>query len=151
MLSWGSSYPTNAYKNLNTLNAVMNPEFSTSPKAVEVPLFLFSIVTSFWVALNFLLLFANPTAELPTPSFDYHMAFTGIALEIADENQLLFNGIMVKPADLKFKSAKRLLFGQTTKDQYALRTKIPKQESTIMKEPNNAWRTCTYGKLFVCH
>nr|GEW25695.1 lipid phosphate phosphatase delta-like [Tanacetum cinerariifolium] len=40
------------------------------------------LVTSFWVALNFLLLFANPTAELPTPSFDYHMAFTSIALEI---------------------------------------------------------------------
>lgn len=39
-------------------------------------------VTSFWVALSLLLLFAYPTPELPTPSFEYHTAFTGVALGI---------------------------------------------------------------------
>ncbi|CAL0326671.1 unnamed protein product [Lupinus luteus] len=39
-------------------------------------------VTSFWVALSFLLLFAYPTPELPTPSFEYHTAFNGVALGI---------------------------------------------------------------------
>ncbi|KAK1410922.1 hypothetical protein QVD17_37464 [Tagetes erecta] len=39
-------------------------------------------VTSFCVALSFLLLFAYPTPELPTPSFEYHTAFTGVALGI---------------------------------------------------------------------
>ncbi|KAG4928543.1 hypothetical protein JHK85_055029 [Glycine max] len=46
-------------------------------------------VTSFWAALSFLLLFAYPTPELPTPSFEYHTAFDGVALgivEIADQN-----------------------------------------------------------------
>ncbi|GLT96269.1 hypothetical protein SLE2022_139060 [Rubroshorea leprosula] len=39
-------------------------------------------VTSFWATLSFLLLFAYPTPELPTPSFEYHTAFTGVALGI---------------------------------------------------------------------
>ncbi|XP_057984018.1 lipid phosphate phosphatase delta [Malania oleifera] len=39
-------------------------------------------VTSFWAALSFLLLFAYPTPELPTPSFEYHTAFNGVALGI---------------------------------------------------------------------
>ncbi|KAK9062385.1 hypothetical protein SSX86_019571 [Deinandra increscens subsp. villosa] len=39
-------------------------------------------VTSFWVVLSFLLLFAYPTPELPTPSFEFHTSFTGVALGI---------------------------------------------------------------------
>ncbi|KAB1222426.1 Lipid phosphate phosphatase delta [Morella rubra] len=39
-------------------------------------------VTSFWTALSFLLLFAYPTPELPTPSFEYHTAFDGVAFGI---------------------------------------------------------------------
>ncbi|XP_059646445.1 lipid phosphate phosphatase delta-like [Cornus florida] len=39
-------------------------------------------VTFFWAALSFLLLFAYPTPELPTPSFEYHTAFNGVALGI---------------------------------------------------------------------
>ncbi|CAK9151892.1 unnamed protein product [Ilex paraguariensis] len=39
-------------------------------------------VTSFWSAITFLLLFAYPTPELPTPSFEYHTAFSGVALGI---------------------------------------------------------------------
>lgn len=39
-------------------------------------------VTFFWSALSFLLLFAYPTPEFPTPSFEYHTAFNGVALGI---------------------------------------------------------------------
>lgn len=39
-------------------------------------------VTSFWAALSFLLLFAYPTPEIPTPSFEYHTAFNGVAFGI---------------------------------------------------------------------
>ncbi|XP_047160087.1 lipid phosphate phosphatase delta isoform X1 [Vigna umbellata] len=39
-------------------------------------------VTSFWAVLSFLLLFAYPTPELPTPSFEFHTAFNGVALGI---------------------------------------------------------------------
>ncbi|KAF3441972.1 hypothetical protein FNV43_RR15888 [Rhamnella rubrinervis] len=39
-------------------------------------------VTTFWAALCFLLLFAYPTPECPTPSFEYHTAFTGVAFGI---------------------------------------------------------------------
>ncbi|XP_050229877.1 lipid phosphate phosphatase delta [Mercurialis annua] len=39
-------------------------------------------VTTFWAALSFLLLFAYPTPEFPTPSFEYHTAFNGVALGI---------------------------------------------------------------------
>lgn len=39
-------------------------------------------VASFWATFSFLLLFAYPTPELPTPSYEYHTAFTGVALGI---------------------------------------------------------------------
>lgn len=39
-------------------------------------------VTSFWTTLSFLLLFAYPTPEFPTPSFEYHTAFNGVAYGI---------------------------------------------------------------------
>ncbi|CAN4096694.1 unnamed protein product [Withania somnifera] len=39
-------------------------------------------VSSFWAVLSFLLLFAYPTPQLPTPSFEFHTAFTGVALGI---------------------------------------------------------------------
>ncbi|KAL6141566.1 hypothetical protein ACLB2K_059854 [Fragaria x ananassa] len=39
-------------------------------------------VTTFWAALSFVLLFAYPTPECPTPSFEYHTAFNGVALGI---------------------------------------------------------------------
>ncbi|KAJ4978572.1 hypothetical protein NE237_009352 [Protea cynaroides] len=37
-------------------------------------------VSAFWTALSFILLFAYPTPELPTPSFEYHTAFNGVTL-----------------------------------------------------------------------
>lgn len=39
-------------------------------------------VVSFSAALSFMLLFAYPTPERPTPSFEYHTAFDGVALGI---------------------------------------------------------------------
>lgn len=39
-------------------------------------------VTFFWSVLSFLLLFAYPTPEFPTPSFEFHTAFNGVALGI---------------------------------------------------------------------
>lgn len=39
-------------------------------------------VSSFWVVLCLLLLFAYPTPQLPTPSFEFHTAFNGVALGI---------------------------------------------------------------------
>ncbi|EEF31207.1 sphingosine-1-phosphate phosphohydrolase, putative [Ricinus communis] len=39
-------------------------------------------VTTFWAALSFMLLFAYPTPEFPTPSFEYHTAFNGVAFGI---------------------------------------------------------------------
>uniref|UniRef100_A0A7N0UTL7 Phosphatidic acid phosphatase type 2/haloperoxidase domain-containing protein n=1 Tax=Kalanchoe fedtschenkoi TaxID=63787 RepID=A0A7N0UTL7_KALFE len=39
-------------------------------------------VESFWAILSVLLLFAYPTPELPTPSFEFHTAFDGVALGI---------------------------------------------------------------------
>lgn len=39
-------------------------------------------VASFWAVLSFLLVFAYPTPELPTPSFEFHTAFNGVALGI---------------------------------------------------------------------
>ncbi|KAK9128384.1 hypothetical protein Syun_017181 [Stephania yunnanensis] len=39
-------------------------------------------VMSYWSMLSFLLLFAYPTPECPTPSFEYHTAFDGVALGI---------------------------------------------------------------------
>ncbi|KAH1078814.1 hypothetical protein AAZX31_19G191400 [Glycine max] len=48
-------------------------------------------VTSFWAALSFLLLFAYPTPELPTPSFEYHTAFDGVALGIVSGVQQTYH------------------------------------------------------------
>ncbi|XP_038883314.1 lipid phosphate phosphatase delta [Benincasa hispida] len=39
-------------------------------------------VTYFWGALSILLLFAYPTPEFPTPSFEFHTAFDGVAFGI---------------------------------------------------------------------
>ncbi|KAL9237777.1 hypothetical protein vseg_012284 [Gypsophila vaccaria] len=39
-------------------------------------------VTTFWAALSFLLCFAYPTPEFPTPSYDYHTAFNGVSFGI---------------------------------------------------------------------
>ncbi|KAK1265967.1 hypothetical protein QJS04_geneDACA014607 [Acorus gramineus] len=39
-------------------------------------------VTSFWASLSLLLLFAYPKPEFPTPSFEYHAAFDGVAFGI---------------------------------------------------------------------
>ncbi|KAJ8448105.1 hypothetical protein Cgig2_031829 [Carnegiea gigantea] len=39
-------------------------------------------VTTFWAALSLLLLSAYPTPEFPTPSFEFHTAFTGVAFGI---------------------------------------------------------------------
>ncbi|PSS21111.1 Fatty acyl-CoA reductase [Actinidia chinensis var. chinensis] len=39
-------------------------------------------VASFWAILSFLLLFAYPTPEVPTPSFEYHTALNSVALGI---------------------------------------------------------------------
>ncbi|KAI9380290.1 hypothetical protein POPTR_016G062100v4 [Populus trichocarpa] len=43
-------------------------------------------VMTFWVVLSFLLLFAYPTPELPTPSFEFHAAFTGVAFGIVSNH-----------------------------------------------------------------
>ncbi|KAI8562029.1 hypothetical protein RHMOL_Rhmol03G0003400 [Rhododendron molle] len=48
-------------------------------------------VTSFWAALSFLLLFAYPTPEIPTPSFEYHTAFIGVALGIVSGVQQTYH------------------------------------------------------------
>ncbi|GAB2249342.1 hypothetical protein Droror1_Dr00012701 [Drosera rotundifolia] len=39
-------------------------------------------VTYFWAALSLLLSFAYPTPELPTPSFEFHTSFNGVAFGI---------------------------------------------------------------------
>ncbi|GAB2233080.1 hypothetical protein Droror1_Dr00002295 [Drosera rotundifolia] len=39
-------------------------------------------VTYFWSALSFLMGFAYPTPEFPTPSFEFHTCFNGVALGI---------------------------------------------------------------------
>ncbi|KAH9326741.1 hypothetical protein KI387_006919, partial [Taxus chinensis] len=39
-------------------------------------------VTSFWASFTFVMLFAYPTPELPTPSFEFHTAFNGVALGV---------------------------------------------------------------------
>ncbi|BAF13542.1 lipid phosphate phosphatase delta [Oryza sativa Japonica Group] len=39
-------------------------------------------VTTFWASLSLLLCFAYPKPEFPTPSFEYHTAFNGVAFGI---------------------------------------------------------------------
>lgn len=39
-------------------------------------------VTYYWAGISLLVCFAYPTPEVPTPSFDYHAAFTGVAFGI---------------------------------------------------------------------
>uniref|UniRef100_A0A0C9RHC4 TSA: Wollemia nobilis Ref_Wollemi_Transcript_22202_1546 transcribed RNA sequence n=1 Tax=Wollemia nobilis TaxID=56998 RepID=A0A0C9RHC4_9CONI len=48
-------------------------------------------VPSFWASLAFLLLFAYPTPELPTPSFEFHTAFNGVALGVVTGIHRTFN------------------------------------------------------------
>ncbi|KAL1554558.1 lipid phosphate phosphatase delta-like [Salvia divinorum] len=48
-------------------------------------------VVSFWAALCFLLLFAYPTPEVPTPSFEYHTAFNGVSFGIVIGIHLTFH------------------------------------------------------------
>ncbi|KAM7264415.1 hypothetical protein ACFE04_002098 [Oxalis oulophora] len=48
-------------------------------------------VTSFWAGLSLLLLFAYPTPEFPTPSFEYHTAFDGVAFGIVAGVQQTYN------------------------------------------------------------
>ncbi|GAB4851491.1 hypothetical protein Ancab_030893 [Ancistrocladus abbreviatus] len=48
-------------------------------------------VTTFWAALSFLLFFAYPTPELPTPSFEFHTAFNGVAFGIVTGIQQTFH------------------------------------------------------------
>jgi sphingosine-1-phosphate phosphatase 1 len=48
-------------------------------------------VTSFSAGLSLLSLFAYPTPELPTPSFEFHAAFTGVAFGIAAGVQQTYN------------------------------------------------------------
>eukprot|EP00249_Psilotum_nudum_P015287 c25244_g1_i1 orf=379-1620(-) len=39
-------------------------------------------VLPFWVSLSFILLFAYPMPEMPTPSFEFHTAFNGVVLGV---------------------------------------------------------------------
>lgn len=39
-------------------------------------------VVTFWAAIAILALYAYPTPESPTPSFEYHTAFNGVAFGI---------------------------------------------------------------------
>ncbi|KAJ3705487.1 hypothetical protein LUZ61_009192 [Rhynchospora tenuis] len=48
-------------------------------------------VTSFWTCLSLLLCFAYPTPELPTPSFEFHTAFTGVAYGVIIGLQQTYN------------------------------------------------------------
>lgn len=51
-------------------------------------------VTSFCAGLSFVLLFAYPTPEAPTPSFEYHTAFSGVAFGLVSgiqQTYLLFH------------------------------------------------------------
>ncbi|KAJ6813599.1 lipid phosphate phosphatase delta-like [Iris pallida] len=47
-------------------------------------------VTSFWAGLSFLVCFAYPTPEFPTPSYEYHAAFNGVAFGIVSGVQQTF-------------------------------------------------------------
>ncbi|XP_065856666.1 lipid phosphate phosphatase delta [Euphorbia lathyris] len=48
-------------------------------------------VTTFWAVLSFLFLFAYPTPEFPTPSFEFHTAFTGVAFGIVSGIQQTYH------------------------------------------------------------
>lgn len=48
-------------------------------------------VTTFWAALSFLLFFAYPTPEFPTPSFEFHTAFNGVAFGIVSGIQQTYH------------------------------------------------------------
>ncbi|KAJ9695606.1 hypothetical protein PVL29_010876 [Vitis rotundifolia] len=47
-------------------------------------------VTPFWAALSLVLLFAYPTPEFPTPSYEFHTAFNGVALGIVSMDPQFF-------------------------------------------------------------
>ncbi|KAM0927792.1 hypothetical protein ACQ4PT_002066 [Festuca glaucescens] len=52
-------------------------------------------VTFFWAGLSLLLCFAYPVPEFPTPSFEFHTAFTGVAFGIVygiQQTYLRFHG-----------------------------------------------------------
>lgn len=48
-------------------------------------------VTPFWAALSLVLLFAYPTPEFPTPSYEFHTAFNGVALGIVSGIQQTYH------------------------------------------------------------
>ncbi|KAG4983175.1 hypothetical protein JHK87_027924 [Glycine soja] len=56
----------------------------------DTKIFCVYIMRSFWAALSFIFLFADPTPELPTPSFEYHTAFDGVALGIVCVGMILY-------------------------------------------------------------
>lgn len=65
---------------------------------VDFMLFLLFIcfsVTYFWASLSLLLSFAYPNPELPTPSFEYHTAFNGVAFGIVSINISLFLALLL--------------------------------------------------------
>ncbi|XP_071721023.1 lipid phosphate phosphatase delta-like [Rutidosis leptorrhynchoides] len=74
-------------------------------------------VTSFWIAFSFLLLFAYPTPEHPTPSFEFHTAFTGVALGIV-------TGVQQTYHQFHHENAARLFTPQLTISAFATRTLI---------------------------
>ena len=47
------------------------------------------IVEYFWPSVSLLLLFAYPTPEVPTPSFEFHTAFVGVALGVVSSYEKL--------------------------------------------------------------
>ncbi|PPR98524.1 hypothetical protein GOBAR_AA22137 [Gossypium barbadense] len=71
-------------------------------------------VTSFWAALSFLLLFAYPTPEFPTPSFEYHTAFDGVVFGIMKNRGMKKHEIGIREnldAWLSFKRRKLTVSG----------------------------------------
>ncbi|KAH9614208.1 hypothetical protein KSS87_019068 [Heliosperma pusillum] len=66
-------------KNKGAFPSIHGIKYQWQPFASELLRFE---VTTFWAALSFLLFFAYPTPEFPTPSYDYHTAFNGVAFGI---------------------------------------------------------------------
>ncbi|KAF2307730.1 hypothetical protein GH714_031266 [Hevea brasiliensis] len=65
------------------MNMLMNSLSQDKMNVTNLLYILASLaVTTFWTSLSFLLLFAYPTPEFPTPSFEYHTAFNGVAFGI---------------------------------------------------------------------